>query len=81
MGWWRIDNSESGHIDFQAENVSGTANALPGEDDNEQLYCGDGPADVMEKACEEIDRLYIEAWGRPVKPAELKGCFNFCCKP
>ncbi len=81
MGWWRINDSESGHIDFGAANVSGTANALPGQDDNERLYCGDGPADVMERAFEQIDKLYIEAWGRPVKPPELRACFNFCFRP
>ena len=79
MGWWKIDSSESGHIDFNAQNTSGCANALPGEDDNDCCFGGDDPADVMEKAIEEINRLYIEEWGRPVKPLELRSCFNFCC--
>lgn len=81
MGWWRIKDVESGGIDFDASSQLGKqlANAIPGEDDPNTLFNGDGPADVMQEALAEISALYEQAWGRPAKKEELTACFNFCC--
>lgn len=53
------------------------ANAVPGRDTPDDLYNGDGPADMMGVALRQIDKLYQEAWGRDAKPDELRACFNF----
>lgn len=83
MGWWKINNVAEGRIDFDAakKRIVGTpacANALPGTDDPNMLYNGDGPADVMEPALDKIAYLYKEAWGRYPSRGELLGVFNFC---
>lgn len=41
------------------------------------LYGGDGPADVMGQALQDITEMYLEAWGRLPYPAELEGIWNF----
>ncbi len=45
------------------------------------LYGGDGPADVLGPALDEIARLYLDAWGRWPTMAELQACFNFVTNP
>jgi hypothetical protein len=53
------------------------ANAIPGCDASEKLYCGDDVADVMQSAIDRINELFIKAWGRGATHDELKACFNF----
>ena len=78
MGWWRIKDTETGQVDFEAKTSAPTANALPGKDDPQHLYGGDGPADVMGKALADINRLWQTSWGRDATNDELLACFNFC---
>lgn len=49
MGWWQINN-ESGCIDFSSADKSGLLNKYPGEDSIDELYNGDGPADLFDSA-------------------------------
>ena len=56
MGWWRI-NGPSGHINWSAgwdKNNAFLFNCIPGRDDQDQLYNGDEPADVLDAV---INRL------------------------
>lgn len=78
MGWWQIINVESGMIDWDVKREGKAINAIPGKHDKDQLYNGDGPADVMGPALDKINELYIKAWGRPAKREELQAVFNFC---
>jgi len=48
---------------------------------HQELHIGDGPADVMDMALKEIDRLYLDQWGRLPKPEEIKALFDFCFSP
>ena len=83
MGWWKISNVAEGRVDT-AHRSAGAAlgekccNAVPGVDNPEARYNGDGPADVMGPALDEIAHLYKEAWGRFPSRAELRAVFNFC---
>ncbi len=81
MGWWRIRNVESGGIDWDHKCPTNDqlANAIPGEEKEDELYNGDHPADLMGAALEEINEAYKEAWGRSAKKEELTAVFNFCC--
>lgn len=79
MGWWKIKDVETGQIDFEAKTAARTANAIPGKEDADCLFNGDGPADIMSGALHKIRGQYEQAWGRPAKKEELTACFNFCC--
>ncbi|MCK5016626.1 MAG: hypothetical protein KAS32_06070, partial [Candidatus Peribacteraceae bacterium] len=77
-GWWKIKDVESGQIDWdQPEKEGGLINALPGSDDLEVLYNGDGPADVMDAAVDKITTLYQDAWSRGPTIRELRAVANF----
>lgn len=80
MGWWKIDSVENGQIDWAHESPGDPklVNALPGQEKTDELYNGDGPADLMDTALDQINKRYIAAWGRPAKEDELKAVFNFC---
>jgi len=83
MGWWKIDSVKTGQIDLShrapGQNGTDLANAIPGkETDEDALYNGDGPADLMGPVLRKINAQYVEAWGRPAKPCELRAAFNFC---
>ena len=83
MGWWKIDSVERGQIDgLHVSSVNPElCNAVPGcetEDTLDVLYNGDGPADLMDPVLRKIDAQYQSTWGRPAKPDELRGVFNFC---
>lgn len=82
MGWWKINSVECGGIDLTHGEKQGRelANALPGVDKPEELYNGDGPADVMDAALKKIVSLYDASWKRPPKEEELKAVFNFCSR-
>ena len=81
MGWWAIAN-EGGGIDFSNLGKMGLANQVPGTDNNEEtLYGGDEPADIMGNAVQEIAGLFKQEWGRYPKMEELKACFNFVTAP
>jgi len=77
-GWWQIKDVETGQINWdQPEKAGQLINAIPGSDEMEMLYNGDGPADVMGDAIKKIDGFYKEAWGRPPTIRELRGVANF----
>lgn len=78
MSWWKIKDVETGMVDFKAETAAATTNAIPGKEDVNCLFNGDGPADIMGAALRKISAQYEEAWDRPVKAKELRACFNFC---
>ena len=82
MGWWRIDDIEKGGIGHKLPsgrpNGAMFLNAIPGRDNIDDLYGGDGPADAMDKAIKKIDAQFQQAWGRHAQPDEMRACFNFC---
>lgn len=80
MGWWKIKNAETGQIDWDHKCPTNPqlTNAVPGHEENDLLYNGDGPADLMGPILQSINKQYKKAWGRPVKREELKAVFNFC---
>lgn len=65
-GWWSIDKN---------------GKMVSKEDTEEQLYIGDGPADIMGNAIEKIFYEYIRAFKRPPKRKEIQAVFNFCSNP
>ena len=82
MGWWKIGDVATGRISEdwpsghpQTDDVP--INAIPGRDAPDDLYNGDGPADIMGVAVREIDKLFRKAWHRPAYPDEIRACFNF----
>ncbi len=80
MGWWKIDDESGGIGNCLPSGHPGKGalcNAVPGRDDPEDQYNGDGPADVMGKAIREVDKLYEDTWGRHARPDEMQACFNF----
>jgi len=46
--------------------------------DENPLYWGDQPADIMDKALEDINEAYIRRWDRPVTIEELEHLLTFC---
>ena len=83
MGWWQIRNDGSGQIDWEVKREDSTLiNAIPGKHDPKQMmYNGDGPADIMGTALDEITEEFNKAWGRNPCYEELLACFNFCANP
>lgn len=72
MGWWAI-SGENGGIDFTSKQE--------GTPRDKVLVGGDGPADIMGGAVQEIAQLYKETWERCAKMEELRACFNFVTAP
>jgi len=64
MGWWSISDKGGGISPFG----------------NIGLYNGDGPADTLDNAIEEIIKEYEEAWGRKPYTQELQAVWNFCTR-
>ena len=81
MGWWKIKDVKTGQVDFdhKCPTNSQFANAVPGHEECDSVYNGDGPADLMGPILRKISVLYEEAWGRPADKIELEAVFNFCC--
>jgi hypothetical protein len=80
MGWWQINSVECGGINWghKAPTNSKMVNAVPGHETKDEMYNGDGPADIMGAALKKIDEEYRAAWERPAKKEELMAVFNFC---
>jgi hypothetical protein len=53
MGWWNITDDRAGLFFLHGE-----------PDEDTQMYMGDGPADIMGPAIDEVAKLYQETWGR-----------------
>lgn len=66
MGWWGIKDENEYHL-LSGWSETGT-----------ELAIGDGPADVMDNALNEIAGLYQEEFEREPTSTELKAVFNFC---
>ena len=84
MGWWKVKDVETGQIDFDHKCPTNPqfVNAIPGAEEignPDDLYNGDGPADLMSPVLRQISKQYEDAWGRPAKKEELTAVFNFCC--
>lgn len=75
-GWWAITKGNPG-INPPPVDKGGLMNAIPGTDPGTALYNGDGPADIMGAAFEDVNRAYLEAWGRPASPTEMQAVFEF----
>ena len=81
MGWWQTINDGSGQIDWDVKrDGSNLINAIPGRDNPKMMYNGDGPADIMSAALDDIESEYIKAWKRKPTYQELLDCFHFCIK-
>jgi len=65
-GWWAIRPGEPG---------------IHPNDIGTGLHNGDGPADVMDGAINDIVGLYEETWGRKPYMAELDAVWGFCANP
>jgi len=76
MGWWKIDNIETGGIDW--ENWDGTVLNVTKDNITNELVNGDGPADIMGDALEQIRKEYKNYWNREPTLNELQAVFNFC---
>jgi len=63
MGWWSISKEKAG-IDWTGETDTG-------------MYNGDGPADIMGPAVDELVKLFEEEWGRKPYMAELIAAVKF----
>lgn len=81
MGWWKIKDVETGQIDFDHKCPTNPqfTNAVPCHENEDALYNGDGPADLMGPVLRKISEQYEQVWGRPAKKEELTAVFNFCC--
>lgn len=66
MGWWNITDDRAG-LSF-----------LSGEpDEKTEMYCGDGPADIMGPAVTELIELYEESWKRKPYVREVMAAVEF----
>lgn len=82
MGWWKIDSVGKGQIDMPAKQGEGEPlNAIPGVHTADDLYNGDGPADILGVCCDRIAEMYKAAWGRSPKKSELQAVLNFVVNP
>lgn len=79
-GWWAVTRGNPG-INPPPVDKGGLMNALPGTDPGEARYNGDGPADIMDGAIDQIDLEYLMAWGRPATKMELDAVWEFCTGP
>ena len=64
MGWWQIYSYDQPGI------------MLPNKDP-EPMYNGDGPADIMGAALDDLVKEYQEAWGRKPYREEVLAALNF----
>ena len=60
MGWWSITDKNGGISPFG----------------NIGLYNGDGPADILDNAVQEVIKEYEKAWGRKPYIQELQAARN-----
>lgn len=74
MGWWKIKDIETGMVDFDHKCPTNDqfVNAVPGHEpdeigDPEDLYNGDGPADLMGPILRKISKQYEDAWAVRLK--------------
>ena len=91
MGWWKIENIETGQI--ARTHPSGhpgnplpgqdrmVINAVPGRDAIGDYYNGDGPADIMDQAIDDVCRTYKREWNRPPHLEEIEAVINFVMNP
>ena len=81
MGWWKVKDIKTGQIDFDHKCPTNPqlTNAIPGQEECDSVYNGDGPADLMGQVLRKISALYETAWERQAKKDELIAVFNFCC--
>jgi len=59
MGWWKMVSPDSGGIDWKWEDSRELVNAVPGADDGQLLYNGDGPADAMGSLVEHLVLQFV----------------------
>ena len=77
-GWWNMVSPDEPGVNFDFnKGEDKLANAIPGEDDENLLYNGDGPADILFAAIHDVIDEYINEWKRPPKFEEIMGAFNF----
>ena len=78
MGWWKINCAGGISESRPPSGADGSLlNAVPGRDTIEDHYGGDGPADIMQAAIDEISVLWEKTWGRSPYPEELDGVWAF----
>ena len=77
-GWWKIRDVESDQINWNQPDKERLINAISGQDTPKKLYNGDGPADTMGAAIDDIARQYRKEWDRDPEPEEIEAVFNFC---
>ena len=80
MGWWKIDD-KNGSIACSlpaGHDGKSVCNAVPDKHAPDDNHNGDGPADVIDAAIKEVDKLYQDAWGRPPTEFEMRAALNFC---
>lgn len=75
-GWWAITPGNPG-INPPPVDKGGLVNAIPGTDPETARYNGDGPADIMGAAFEDVNGEYLREWGRPATPEEMEAVFDF----
>jgi len=75
-GWWAITPDNPG-INPPPVDKGGLMNAIPGTDPAEGRYSGDLPADIMGDTLAAINQAYLDEWGRPACPEEMKAVFDF----
>lgn len=63
MGWWQTD-------------VAGHSFGGP-PDEQPDMCWGDGPADVLSSALDDVARQYVAAWGRQPTLRELRAGLEF----
>jgi 2'-5' RNA ligase len=82
-GWWAISPGDNSGLGTPPPVDKGALmNAIPGWDPGDaSLYNGDGPADTMDGALDDINLQYWTAWGRPATYEELVAVFDFCTGP
>mgnify|MGYP003965860419 CR=1 FL=1 len=75
--------AEMGAFKALADTVIKTAGwwAIDHDNPDDKLYNGDGPADTMDDALDDIDLAYRQSWGRSAVPEELTAVFTFCTGP
>lgn len=66
MGWWSTNK----------DGVSFATN-----DEGAEMFWGDGPADAIDGALDEIDRQFKETWKRSPTADELMAGFRFSLGP
>ena len=82
MGWWPAQ--ENGRVDWDrkvASNKTRCVNAVPGRDQDAGPICGDWPADILDKALNDVAKAYLHDWGRLPTHEELLRCWRFVTNP